>query len=402
MISTLEQHGKMSSLKRKEPRALAVAITTTDDDEISTASQVSEELSHQEESSLLPKSEPKRSKMDTFKKQLGAATLKTPLSPKRNVELCKKNRKRHSSADESEADSISIFSQGETMSSAGDQSDLEIRVNALQDALEKRMRTAAKLKKEQKLARRERLKVQEDTLKKQIEVYDQLIVQTKAEIEATTSSPTSSSSSSKIVQPQIKIPKQQSSYEPPPSPTPSNSSFVQEAENTSQNSISLDESNSTDTIIASPQKPATPAAVEDEVPPVWPLAQSTEPPSEATCNNNYYSDDFTSSSIASNVPDATPIEEEIVTQGPRKAPKFSEKAVDSICGELLENLIHDAITQVKKAPKVKSNVEKPEYGKPLSPTKRPQDLIMHTTFDISSESSEEGMYYREFNHYIFI
>ena len=237
-------------------------------------------------------------------------------------------------------------------------------------------------------------------------MYDQLIVQTKAEIEATTSSPTSSSSSSKIVQPQIKIPKQQSSYEPPPSPTPSNSSFVQEAENTSQNSISLDESNSTDTIIASPQKPATPAAIEDEAPPIWPLAQSTEPPSEpetGTGNNNYYSDDFTSSSIASNVPDVTPIEEEIVTQAcPRKAPKFSEKAVDSICGELLENLIHDAITQVKKAPKVKRIVEKPESGKPLSPTKRPQDLIMHTTFDISSESSEEGMYFRELNHYIFI
>ena len=186
------------------------------------------------------------------------------------------------------------------------------------------MKTAAKLKKDQKTAKRERLKVKEDTLKKQIEVYDQLILQTKADIEAATtttaSSPTSSSCSSsvvKIVQPQIKIPKQQSNYEPPPSPTPSNSSLVNqdlaggENSNTSQHSISLDDSNSTDTIIASPQKPLTPAAddVDEELPPIWPPIQSAEPPSETTMTmtggNNNYSDDFTSSnnSITSNVPE---------------------------------------------------------------------------------------------------
>ena len=72
------------------------------------------------------------------------------------------------------------MSHVETASSAGgDQSDLEIRVNTLQEDLSRRMKTAARLKKEQKTSRRERLKVQEDALKKQIEVYDQLIVQTK-------------------------------------------------------------------------------------------------------------------------------------------------------------------------------------------------------------------------------
>ena len=58
-------------------------------------------------------------------------------------------------------------------------------------------------------------------MKKQIEVYDQLIVQTKADIDASTPSPISQKSTSasrnsnkqisrKIVQPQIKTPKQHS------------------------------------------------------------------------------------------------------------------------------------------------------------------------------------------------
>ena len=391
--------------------------TTTDidqggEEDVSTASQVSEDLSHHTDETLTQSNLlPKKSKMDTFKKQLGAATLKTPLSPKRNVEtLGARQRKRHSSADESEDSMVSVFSsQGggdTTMSSTGgDQSDLEIRVNALQDELEKRMKTAAKLKRDQKTAKRERLKVKEDTLKKQIEVYDQLILQTKADIEATASSPTSSSSSSavKIVQPQIKIPKQQSNYEPPPSPTPSNSSLVQEAENTSQHSISLDDSNSTDTIIASPQKPLTPAAVEEEVPPIWPQIQSAEPPSETTGNNNY-SDDFTSSnnSITSNIPEGTIDDYSNVpspapiSQGQRKALKVSEKTVDTICGELLEHLIKDAISHVKKptAPQSKevhTNIID-QKSTSVSPTRRPPQELMHTTFDISSESSEEGMY----------
>ena len=78
----------------------------------------------------------------------------------------------------------------ETVSSAGDQSDLEIRVHTLKDELRERMKTAAKLKKEQTKARQERLKAQEDALKKQIEVYDNLIQQTKADIEVNSSSPT--------------------------------------------------------------------------------------------------------------------------------------------------------------------------------------------------------------------
>ena len=83
-----------------------------------------------------------------------ALPIKTPLSPKRT-----NLRKRHSSA-EDETESLSMMSHVETASSAGgDQSDLEIRVNTLQEDLSRRMKTAARLKKEQKSARRERLKV---------------------------------------------------------------------------------------------------------------------------------------------------------------------------------------------------------------------------------------------------
>jgi hypothetical protein len=89
-------------------------------------------------------------------------------------------------------------------------------------------------------------------LKKQIEVYDQLIVQTKADIDASTPSPISQKSTSaslnsnnkqlsrKIVQPQIKTPKQHSLNE---SISP-----------TSQQSSIDETSASTDTIIVSPHK----------------------------------------------------------------------------------------------------------------------------------------------------
>ena len=77
--------------------------------------------------------------------------------------------------------------------------------------------------------------------------------------------------------------------------------------------------------------------------------------------------------------------------------KVSEKTVDTICGELLEHLIKDAISHVKKpapsppSPKEipKTNIDQ-ESTSVTSPTRRPPQELMHTTFDISSESSEEG------------
>jgi hypothetical protein len=129
------------------------------------------------------------SKMQNLKKIMGT-TLKTPLSPKL--------RRRHSSADSD--DSLSV-SQAETVS---DHSDVEIRINVLQDELQRRMMTAAKLKRQQKSKGKEKLRIKEDTLKKQIEKYDKLILETRADLEE----------SHVVVQPQIKTPYKQVEKQP--------------------------------------------------------------------------------------------------------------------------------------------------------------------------------------------
>ena len=48
------------------------------------------------------------------------------------------------------------------------------------------MKTAARLKKEQRKERKDQLRSQEDTLRRQIEKYDQLITDGYAEMEKTT------------------------------------------------------------------------------------------------------------------------------------------------------------------------------------------------------------------------
>ena len=155
------------------------------------------------------------SRKESLRKKVGnhVTPLKAPLSPKSsrkfgsslsNISLgggsLSSTRKRHSSAGSSTDDSLSI-SQAETISS--DHSDMEIKINTLQDELKRRVITANKLKRQQKVKRREKLKLQEEALKKQIEAYDSLIVKTKAELEESINS----TSSLVIVQPQIKTPK---------------------------------------------------------------------------------------------------------------------------------------------------------------------------------------------------
>ena len=380
--------------------------TASDDDEDTLSSST---ISLQLESTVTSSVRPENRQNNAV-----ALPIKTPLSPKRT-----NLRKRHSSA-EDETESLSMMSHVETASSAGgDQSDLEIRVNTLQEDLSRRMKTAARLKKEQKTARRERLKVQEDALKKQIEVYDQLIVQTKADIDASTPSPIQQSTSSrttnnqksqnrKIVQPQIKTPKQHSLNE---SISP-----------TSQQSSIDETSASTDTIIVSPHK-ATPTPISDseEVCPPGPpagvtpgaLPLSRGDAATATENNPNYSDDFTSSiSISSAVP--TP------SAGGSQPLKDKTVLVDAICGQLLEAMIEDTVGKMKIQQRSQSqSVSGGTTGLPVdsgshrvpgiiptsptisnetpssipctSPKSRAKVDMMQTAFDISSESSEEGM-----------
>ena len=368
----LRQHKKMSSSSHPGSKELWNVSSSKSLSDVSSASSASPHFVISEEEFVEKNLRQKQVK----------TVIKTPLSPKRTTPM-RQHRQRHSSA-ESEADSISFVSshhsqQVENVSSSagGDQSDLELRVNTLKDELREREKTAAKLKREQKLARQERLKAQEEALKKQIEVYDHIIQKTKTDIEANfataaASSPSSSSPSPRVTQPQIKVPKQHSR------PESQLSCETTTSITTPQPSISIEEESggtSTDTIIASPQKPATPAFNIDEVP-------------EALGHNANYSDDFTSS-VSSSVPQSKP-----------KPP--SEKSVDALCGQLLEAMIEDTVGRLKSKSKLSSNAITDSTvnatGEPVTPTSissRPKSKSppvvnhMQTTFDVSSESSSD-------------
>ena len=107
-----------------------------------------------------------------------------PIPPQRLSSL----RIRHASGGESEAETPTALLRdhlGDITTS--DQSDVEARISALNEQLRTRIRTAARLKKEQERRRTaaqnraEQLRGQEAALRKQIEVYDQLISQGLAE-----------------------------------------------------------------------------------------------------------------------------------------------------------------------------------------------------------------------------
>ena len=364
------QHKKLSHFKSKDLSSSKMSSTASDYSGSSASNAVisEEDLPVQEASTK-------------HRQRQTSATIKTPLSPKRTTPIRPiANRRRHSSAEAEDSISFISTSQVETVSSAGDQSDLELRVHTLKDELREREKTAARLKKEQKLARQERLKAQEEALKKQIEVYDNIIQQTKSDIEVNISAAASSASSSaspspRITQPQIKIPKQQSR---PDSQLSCCETIT--SKSTPQASLSIDEeSTSTDTIIASPQKPATPANM-DEV----------HEAANLSCHNNNYSDDFTSS-VSSNPP--TP------------AKLASEKSVDALCGQLLEAMIEDTVGRMKSKQESKLTCSEGEVDEEATnksslvgsrPKSKSPPVVNHmqTTFDVSSESSEEeeGMY----------
>ena len=115
---------------------------------------------------------------------------------------------------------------GNTTQVSGSDTDMvEIRIGVLKEELKRRMATVATLKKKQADQHREKLRVQEEALKKQIESYDNLIEKTKTELlEQTTAAASSTaavapSSTTNLTQhsggdqhytqPLIKSPKQQ-------------------------------------------------------------------------------------------------------------------------------------------------------------------------------------------------
>ena len=161
------------------------------------------------------------SRKENLKKKIGGhlTQLKAPLSPKSSKPIGSNvahassrsnnllpTRKRHSSAGSSTDDSLSI-SQADTIL-ASDHSDMDIRINTLQEELKRRILIANKLKRQQKARKKEKLLVQEEALKKQIEAYDKLILKTKEDLEESINS----TSSLVIVPPQIKTPRVSYTY----------------------------------------------------------------------------------------------------------------------------------------------------------------------------------------------
>ncbi|TRY63156.1 hypothetical protein TCAL_11660 [Tigriopus californicus] len=357
--------------------------------------------------SSVPQTLSSPSKMDSLKKSFGS--LKTPLSPKLS-----QSRRRHSSADSDESMSLS---QADTIS---DHSDVDIRIQTLQDELKRRMATASKLKRQQRLKKKEKLRIQETTLKKQIEQYDKLIEETRADLH----DETTKKSNAPHVPPQIKTPKLIASPTLT-SPTPSYSktdSFESSppvslgSEEQSQ-ALSQTSPSQQDTTIMTSSK-ATNQVEEEEnkqAPKASPLGCEMDvpvqgvPPPEVEIppiqdkqedDQSEYSDDFT----LSNANSETEIDE-VQTETPQvqshEGPSLSlredEEAsrLDLITDHILELLIADACESLGQVRKTSSS-ESQRAIKPRDsdvrigpkPRTRPQDLML-TTFDISSESSSD-------------
>ena len=434
------------------------------------------------------------SKIQSLKKSMGT-TLKSPLSPKMAPTSA---RRRHSSADSD--DSQSVPSQAETIS---DHSDVEIRISVLQDELKRRMITAAKLKRQQRSKSKEKLRMKEEALKKQIEQYDKLIEETKADLEESIKT---------VVQPQIKTPYKSADKSPsPPTPTTPRSlkpPFTQTLDEIEISSLgsqpigdpednvsvhTLSHESSVDTIISN-KEPLTPE--EDRSEEVVTASAKDNKEDEEQQSDLNYSDDFTSSNASSehtttNVPasptkpksspHAFPLNKSSKNEASNWAPTSKpppsddtstkatsvphatesrfvpskanvkpsrEVVANEITSGIVEDLILDACVEYRKAssstassvsnlrkgessittssqptpPKGKSkqrdeaislgattpittttveSERKPPHpipsfpGAPTSPPRssprqsRPQDLML-STFDISSESSDEG------------
>ena len=171
-----------------------------------------------------------------------ATLLKAPLSPQpsstTNILAAKsptlsflRRRSRRSSGGESDDSMSMVLSDadrsdkvggvsGNTLVSGSDTDMVEIRIGVLKEELKRRMATVATLKKNQADQHREKLRVQEEALKKQIESYDNLIEKTKTELLEQTAAVAASSSTTNLTQhsgsdqhhytqPLIKSPKQQ-------------------------------------------------------------------------------------------------------------------------------------------------------------------------------------------------
>ncbi len=321
------------------------------------------------------------SKMESLKRNLGTA-LRTPLSPKSGPSAAAGivgaaptagSRRRHSSADSE--DSVSL-SHSEEHSS-----DIEIRINALRDELTRRMKTAARLKQQQRQKNRERMRAQEVTLKRQIEKYDKLIQEARTELEDKESAAAaavgsqSSSSPPSIVPPQIKTPRQAivspspgadavlsrrlsldeavlsrsstsavtAGEDAPPLPSPLRSPVTE--------SVSDEAS-----IVAQEKRSSQSTSAQDVLPPPSPASVLPPPAADKTSVKSpdppTYSDDFTSSNNASVVSEVQAVQKEVEQGKGVKERASTEKGrdgfADTVASEILDEAVADTCLQVRE------------------------------------------------------
>ncbi|KAI9563326.1 hypothetical protein GHT06_010784 [Daphnia sinensis] len=157
-----------STLQQVVSEATHVQQLSSNDEAVDDDAEVSQQLSRSELEGHDPAS------------ALSSLRLRAPLSPRtttENIRIRSKFRRRHSSGSD---DSINL-SQNET---ASDVSDVESRLLALTDQLQRRQTEAKRLKTEHNRLSKEKLKAQESALIKQIEVYDRCITDLRSQLDA--------------------------------------------------------------------------------------------------------------------------------------------------------------------------------------------------------------------------
>ena len=402
----LERNSPVSIRAEKNNTTISSALDDTEND-VSKTSDVESKTGKSGASVVL-------SEDDSIQTQISRSRASTVRSAT-SVSVAR-SRNRHSSND-SEVEEIREAQ--DTLSTVSDHSDVELRIAALSEKLQTRMRTAAKLKKEQKRERKEMLRNQEMTLKKQIEKYEQLISEGFAEI----ASEKSDLSNESFSRPKIKSPisgkserKGSSPRTPiitPEMPSLSSMSFVEE-------DIKLETeqpetpTGSTSTILASPKKNTSPSppsinvdskasdkiseALEDvhssavsskssspvsklkliaegKVPEILSPEKSRHSVSENFPQKSEYSSQFDSSKSPSKE------EKKVVDIEPQQLPlkRVSDRLVDRITESLWTDILKETSAQIR--PKAQVSTKQREKAKPKS-----SEFTL--AFDVTSSSEE--------------
>ncbi|XP_046641668.1 uncharacterized protein LOC124326972 isoform X3 [Daphnia pulicaria] len=170
-IDQLADSSSTSTLQQVISEAAHIQPPSSNDEAVDDDAEVSQQLSRSTRSEL---------EGHDSGSALSNLRLRAPLSPRTTADSIRfrtKFRRRHSSGSD---DSINL-SQNET---ASDVSDVESRLLALTDQLQRRQTEAQRLKTEHRRLSKEKFKAQESALIKQIEVYDRCITDLRSQLDA--------------------------------------------------------------------------------------------------------------------------------------------------------------------------------------------------------------------------